>query len=180
MFEPKHEKRPILKVTAELQLKKKTKVSLHVCVDFAVNFEGIESLKDGVIIISTYNESVSLKLNISAESLILAIAQPMLRTSGHLLCEKHNHLCEVDWSGCLCEHALCLTIRDGLADGVESSDNVRGRQETVLVCVHDTESLLELLDLPLGKEGKNVGATLLGLPKIQTNSFGFFVNILEK
>merc|ERR1719420_1740334 len=45
----------------------------HVCVDFAVNFEGIESLKDGVIIIST---------------------------SGHLLCEKHNHLCEVDWSGC--------------------------------------------------------------------------------
>merc|ERR1712048_1506851 len=36
----------------------------HVCVDFAVTFEGIESLKDGVIIIST---------------------------SGHLLCEKHNH-----------------------------------------------------------------------------------------
>merc|ERR1712237_246277 len=44
----------------------------HVCVDFAVDFEGIESLKDGIVIIST---------------------------SGHLLCEKHDHLCEVDGSG---------------------------------------------------------------------------------
>ena len=30
-------------------------IFLHICVDFAVDFEGIESLEDGVIIISTYN-----------------------------------------------------------------------------------------------------------------------------
>merc|ERR1712066_1046279 len=87
----------------------------HVCVDFAVDFEGIESLEDGIVIIST---------------------------SGHLLCE-------IDGSGGLCEHALGLTVGDGFADRAESSDNVRGRQETILVCVHDTERLLELLDLPL-------------------------------
>merc|ERR1712008_195682 len=33
----------------------------------------------------------------------------------------------------------------------------------ILVSVHDTESFLELLDLPLGEESKNVGAALLGL-----------------
>merc|ERR1719268_237511 len=108
----------------------------HICVDFAVDFEGIESLEDGVIIIST---------------------------SGHLLCEKHNHLCEVDGSGGFCEHALGLTIGNGFANRVEGGDNVSGRQKTVFVCVHDTESFLELLDLPLGEESKNVGAALLGL-----------------
>merc|ERR1711956_68622 len=95
-----------------------------------------ESLKDGVVIIST---------------------------SSHLFCEKHDHLCEVDWSGGLGEHALGLTVRNGLANRVESGNNVTGGQETVFVCVHDTESVLELLDLPLGEEGEDVGAALLGL-----------------
>merc|ERR1712029_641400 len=36
-------------------------------------------------------------------------------------------------------------------------DDVGGGQETVLVCVHDTEGFLELLDLPLAEEGEDVG-----------------------
>ena len=72
-------------------------------------------------------------------------------------------MCEVNGSGGLGKHALGLTVGDGLADGGEGGDDVGGGQETVLICVHDTESLLELLDLPLAEEGEDVGATLLGL-----------------
>jgi len=73
-------------------------------------------------------------------------------------------LCEVDGAGSLGEHALGLAVGDGLADGGEGGDNVGGGQETILVSIHNTESLFELLNLPLRKEGKDVGATLLGLP----------------
>ena len=72
-------------------------------------------------------------------------------------------MCEVNGSRGLGEHALGLTIGDGLADGGEGGDDVGGGQETVLVCVHDTEGFLELLDLPLAEEGEDVGAALLSL-----------------
>ena len=88
-------------------------------------------------------------------------------TSGHFLCEKHDHLCEVDWTRGLRKHALGLTIGDGFADGAESSNNVAGGQETVLIGVHDTEGFFELLDLPLREESKHIGATLLGFPEIE-------------
>ena len=91
------------------------------------------------------------------------------RTSGHLFCEEHDHLCEVNGSRGLGEHALGLTVGDGLADGGEGGDDVGGGQETVLVCVHDTEGFLELLDLPLAEEGEDVGATLLSLSVIAKN-----------
>jgi len=110
-------------------------VSEHFCVDFAVDFESLEGLKDGIVIISA---------------------------SGHFFCEKHDHLCEVDWTRGLRKHALGLTIGDGFADGAESSNNVAGGQETVLIGVHDTEGFFELLDLPLREESKHIGATLLG------------------
>lgn len=72
-------------------------------------------------------------------------------------------MCEVNGSRGLGEHALGLTVGDGLADGGEGGDDVGGGQETVLVCVHDTEGFLELLDLPLAEEGEDVGAALLSL-----------------
>merc|ERR1719323_603444 len=76
--------------------------------------------------------------------------------------EKHDHLCEVDWTRGLRKHALGLTIGNGFADGAESSNDVAGGQETVLIGVHDTEGFFELLDLPLREESKHIGATLLG------------------
>merc|ERR1711963_212464 len=73
-----------------------------------------------------------------------------------------EHFCEVDWTRSLRKHALGLTIGDGFADGAESSNNVAGGQETVLIGVHDTEGFFELLDLPLREESKHIGVTLLG------------------
>merc|ERR1711944_107689 len=103
---------------------------------FAVDFESLEGLMDGIVIISA---------------------------SGHLFCEKHDHLCEIDWAWGFAKHALGFTVGNGFTHGVEGGDDVRGGQETVLISIHDTEGLFELLNLPLREESKHVGATLLGL-----------------
>ena len=52
---------------------------------------------------------------------------------------------------------LSLTTTDVLAVGSEGSDEVAGGQEAVLVCVHDAEGLLELLDGGLGEGVEDVG-----------------------
>ena len=52
---------------------------------------------------------------------------------------------------------LGLTTTDVLAVGSEGSHQVGGGQETVLVCVHDAESLLELLDGGVGEGVEDVG-----------------------
>lgn len=90
-------------------------------------------------------------------------------------------MCEVNGSRGLGEHALGLTVGDGLADGGEGGDDVGGGQETVLVCVHDTEGFLELLDLPLAEEGEDVGATLLSLSVFvrKNYKFSFLVTIMK-
>ena len=100
-------------------------------------------------------------------------------TAGHFLCEKHDHLCEVDGAGGLWEHALGLTIGNGFADSSEGSYDIWGGKETILITVHDTERFFELLDLPLGEKGEDVGAALLGLPdnvkkeRTWVGTFGF-------
>ena len=87
----------------------------------------------------------------------------VLLTAGHLLGEEHDELCEVNGSGGLGEHGGGVAVGDGLADGGEGGLQVGGGDDAVLVGVHDTEGLLELLDLLLGEEGEDVGV-LLGFP----------------
>ena len=51
---------------------------------------------------------------------------------------------------------LSVTAANALAVGAESSDQVRGGEETVLVSIHDTEGLLELLDGGVGERFEDV------------------------
>ena len=90
-------------------------------------------------------------------------------TSGHLLCEEGDELCEVDGSGGLREHVGGVSVGDRLANVAEGGLEVTGGDDAVLVGVHDADSLLELLDLLLGEEGEDVGAGLLGLPVEKKN-----------
>ena len=51
---------------------------------------------------------------------------------------------------------LSVTAANALAVGAESSDQVGGGEETVLVSIHDTEGLLELLDGGVGERFEDV------------------------
>jgi len=77
--------------------------------------------------------------------------------TGHLGGEEGDHLGEVHGPVNLIKHGLSLTTTDVLAVGSEGSDEVAGGQEAVLVCVHDAEGLLELLDGGLGEGVEDVG-----------------------
>jgi len=108
-------------------------VSEGLSIDLAVDLEGLEGFEDGLVVISA---------------------------TGHLASEQSDHLGEVHGSGSLIEHGLGLSGSDGLAVVAEGGDKVVGGEETVLVNVHDAESLLELLDGGVGEGIENVG--LLG------------------
>ena len=51
---------------------------------------------------------------------------------------------------------LSVTAADALAVGAEGSHEVGGGEKAVLVSIHDTESLLELLDGGVGERFKDV------------------------
>jgi len=108
-------------------------VSEGLSVDLAVDLEGLEGLEDGLVVVSA---------------------------ASHLAGEQGHHLGEVHGSGGLVQHTLGLAGADGLAVVAEGSHEVRGRDETVLVTVHDAEGLLELLDGGVGEGVEDVG--LLG------------------
>ena len=55
-----------------------------------------------------------------------------LLTSGHLLCEKDDHLGEVDGSGGLADHAGGFSVWDWSSDWGESGLQVAGGEDTVL------------------------------------------------
>merc|ERR1712025_1226251 len=73
---------------------------------------------------------------------------------------KGDHLGEVHGSVSLIKHALGLTAGDIFAMVSEGSHEIISGEKAVLVDVHDTESLLELLDGRVGEGVENVG--LLG------------------
>jgi len=108
-------------------------VSEGLGVDLSVDVEGVEGLEDGLVVVSA---------------------------AGHLAGEEGHHLGEVHGAIGLIKHALGLTGGDGLAVVGEGSHQVGGREETVLVHIHDTEGLLELLEGRVGEGVENVG--LLG------------------
>jgi len=108
-------------------------VSEGLGVNLAVDFKGFEGLEDGFVVVSA---------------------------AGHLGGEEGDHLGEVHGSVSLIKHALGLTAGDIFAMVSESSHEIISGEETVLVDVHDTESLLELLDGRVGEGVENVG--LLG------------------
>jgi len=107
----------------------------QISIDFALVLECIKGFDDGVVIIGT---------------------------ASHLLGEEDDHLGEVDGSGGLGDHALGLAVGDGSADGGEGGLQVAGGQDAILVSIHDTESLLELLDGTLGEHSEDIAAALLG------------------
>ena len=51
---------------------------------------------------------------------------------------------------------LSVTAADALAVGAEGSHEIGGGEKSVLVSIHDTESLLELLDGGVGERFKDV------------------------
>jgi len=102
-------------------------------INLAVNLEGLEGGKDDVIIVGS---------------------------TGHLGGEEGDHLGEVHGSVSLIKHALGLTAGDIFAMVSEGSHEIISGEKAVLVDVHDTESLLELLDGRVGEGVENVG--LLG------------------
>merc|ERR1719192_3240168 len=55
-----------------------------------------------------------------------------------------------------CQHGLSVTTADALAVGAEGSHEVGGGEKAVLVSIHDTERLLELLDGGVGERFKDV------------------------
>jgi len=108
-------------------------VSEGLSIDLAVDLEGLEGFEDGLVVIGA---------------------------TGHLAGEQGHHLGEVHGSVGLIEHGLGLSASNGLAVVTESSDKVVGAEETILVDVHNAESLLELLNSGVGEGVENVG--LLG------------------
>ncbi len=137
---------------------------LHVGVDLAVHLECLEGFQDGVVIISACKSRIGLT---SSDIDIDGNHWNQALTTSHLLGEQDDHLGEVNGTGGLGEHGAGLAVGDGLADVAEGVLQVGGGEETVLVGVHDAEGFLELLDLPLGEEGEDVGAALLGLSVIK-------------
>jgi len=127
----------------ELVAKGHEGVSEGLGVNLAVHLESLEGLEDGLVVVSA---------------------------AGHLVGEEGDHLGEVHWAISLIEHVLGITGGDGLAVVGEGSDEVIGREEAVLVDVHDTEGLLELLDGRVGEGIENVG--LLGHGDVFVGSRG--------
>jgi len=108
-------------------------VSEGLSVNFAIDFKSFKGLEDGFVVVSA---------------------------AGHLGGEKGDHLGEVHGSVSLIKHALGLTAGDIFAMVSEGSHEIISGEKAVLVDVHDTESLLELLDGRVGEGVENVG--LLG------------------
>jgi len=108
-------------------------VSEGLGVDLAVDLESLEGLDDGLVIVGA---------------------------TGHLASEQGDHLGEVHGAISLIQHSLGLSASNGLAVVGEGSGEVTGAEETVLVDVHDTEGLLELLEGGVGEGVEDVG--LLG------------------
>jgi len=106
------------------------RVSEGLGVDLAVDLEGLEGLDDGLVVVGA---------------------------AGHLASEEGHHLGEVHGAVGLVKHALCLSSGDGLAVVGEGGGQVRGRQQAVLVNIHDAEGLLELLDGGVGEGVEDVG-----------------------
>jgi len=108
-------------------------VSEGLSVNFAIDFKSFKGLEDGFVVVSA---------------------------AGHLGGEEGDHLGEVHGSISLIKHALGLTAGDIFAMVSEGSHEIISGEKAVLVDVHDTESLLELLDGRVGEGVENVG--LLG------------------
>merc|ERR1719402_1745260 len=64
----------------------------------------------------------------------------IIGSTRHLGGEQCHHLGEVHGSIHFVQHGLSLSSSNVFAIGSKGRDQVRGRQETVLVCVHDSES----------------------------------------
>jgi len=118
-------------------------VSEGLGVNLAVDFEGLEGLEDGFVVVSA---------------------------TGHLASEKGHHLGEVHGSVSLIEHGLGLSASNGLSVVSESGGEVAGAEETVLVDVHDAEGLLELLEGGVGERVEDVG--LLGHLVVRLDRWG--------
>jgi len=101
----------------------------HLGVNFAVHLESLERLEDDLVIVGS---------------------------TGHFVGEKENHFGEVYGGGGLIEHSLGFSAADGFADIGESLDEIISFEDTVLVDIHDAESLLELLDSRLAEEVEDV------------------------
>jgi len=98
-------------------------------VDLAVLLEGLEGSEDDIVIVGS---------------------------TSHLGGEQGDHLGEVHGSIDLIEHGLGVTTTNALSVGGEGSHQVGGGQKAVLVSIHDTEGLLELLDSRVGERFEDV------------------------
>jgi len=98
-------------------------------VDLSVLLESLEGSQDDIVIIGA---------------------------SSHLGGEESDHLGEVHGSINLVKHGLSVTAADALSVGTEGSHEVGGGEKSVLVSIHDTESLLELLDGGVGERFEDV------------------------
>ena len=88
---------------------------LHVCVDFAVDFEGIESLKDGVVIISTYFGRKFIRLNkyaIKKNDKVNLVKSWHVTAYTQQFNEKYSFLNKKIRETATAEHLVCLNSRN--------------------------------------------------------------------
>jgi len=122
--------------------------------------EGIIDLAGGELVAEGHqlsSEGLGINLAVLLESLEGSENDiVVIRTSGHLGGEEGDHLGEVHGSINLVKHGLSVTAANALSVGAEGSHEVGGGEEAVLVSIHDTESLLELLDGGVGERFEDV------------------------
>jgi len=122
--------------------------------------EGIIDLASGELVSEGHqlsSEGLGVNLAVLLESLEGSQDDIVIvRAAGHLGGEEGDHLGEVHGAIDLIEHSLGVSAANALAVGAEGGDQVGGGEETVLVSIHDTEGLLELLDGGVGERFEDV------------------------
>jgi len=131
----------------------------HAAVDLELG-EGIVDLGGGELVAEGHqlgSEGLGVDLAVLLESLEGSEDDiVIIGSTSHLGGEQGDHLGEVHGSIDLIEHGLGITATNALSMGSEGSHQVGGGEEAVLVSVHDTEGLLELLDSRVGERFEDV------------------------
>jgi len=126
----------------------------HAAVDLELG-EGIVDLGGGELVAEGHqlgSEGLGVDLAVLLESLEGSEDDiVIIGTTSHLGGEKGDHLGEVHGSINLIEHSLGITTTNALSMGSKGGHEVGGGEEAVLVSIHDTKSLLELLDGRVGE-----------------------------
>lgn len=106
-------------------------------VDLAVHVEGLEGVDDDIVVVGA--------------------------SAGHAVREQRQQLGEVERALGFAKHFVQFLVGNQFTQGIEGRAEIVLADHTVLVVVHQLESLLEFGDLLLGEEDEDGRRGLLGL-----------------